>query len=242
MSTEDYFQKNEMKTTINSTQSTENWNWFLNRLEDRLSGYDKLEEKFINLMNTYKYIIQMHYIRNIMDLELFAKGLECYDDFVSIKSITVNDIQWRQLWNILENYSKKTQYNCTLSQMIVQGFNIKLNDVVNHPCWSTVKEIQIFALNKIFIDCDVIEEGIQLSIFALTWESIGMHRIVLNGSNGGPHNETTALGYGKNGEAGIPGGDGGHFIGVGQHFINATNLRIEANGGNGGPGQNGANG
>lgn len=39
----------------------------------------------------------------------------------------------------------------------------------------------------------------------------------------------------RNGE---PGGNGGHFFGVGQQFINANQLEMKVKDGNGGPGQN----
>lgn len=130
--------------------------------------------------------------------------------------------------------------------MIVHGYNIKMSDVIKHLCWLMANDIEIFAQNKIFIDSDVYKEGIkiQLSIFAPTWEAIGDHRIILKGTDGAPHELSTApqKGTKSNGEPGLPGNVGGHFFGVGQHLINANNLTIESIGGNGGPGQNGANG
>lgn len=124
--------------------------------------------------------------------------------------------------------------------MTVKGFNIRISDVIKHECWSTASDIKIFALHKISIDCDVIKNSAQLSIYAPTWESIGNQEIILSGENGESHK--IQLVAGKNGEPGLPGGAGGLFIGVGQNFINADELIIKANGGDGGPGQNGAKG
>ena len=105
-------------------------------------------------------------------------------------------------------------------------------------------------MNKIFFDStiDKSEKDPQLFIIAPTWEVFGKQRIVLDGKPVKPHYRSRAKSSsfnsenGTDGLPGLPGGPGRHFFGVGEKFINAEYLEIQANGGKGRIGQDGENG
>lgn len=143
-------------------------------------------------------------------------------------------------------------------KLIVKGYVVLMSKVIEAECWSTAKFIDIFALNKVFIDVDVDKNRKQaaISIISPIWEIIlseiekyeqKYKRISMIGEHGIDY--TTAANNAKknreNGEIGLPGrpgGPGGNFLGIGSLFINEQHLLIDVNGGHGGEGQRGGNG
>ncbi|KAF8789166.1 hypothetical protein HNY73_007130 [Argiope bruennichi] len=103
--------------------------------------------------------------------------------------------------------------------------------------------LHIFALKTIFIDEDISLPGLELRIISPKWEILGTRTIHLDGIDGEPHSEDEAEDgiasgrKGKDGKPGMPGKPGGNFFGIGAFFVNAANLTVTVNGGNGGPGQ-----
>lgn len=114
-----------------------------------------------------------------------------------------------------------------------------------------LQQIMLFAIEKVFIDTDLIAIGdeLQVVIISPVWEIVGKRKIILNGSSPEPHKDNKARDGNQNGnkngvrgKAGLPGGPSGSFYGIGELFISGENLQIHANGGNGGDGQNGGDG
>lgn len=114
----------------------------------------------------------------------------------------------------------------------------------NYSVTKQIKTIAIFALNTIFIDEDIICPESQITFIAPKWEIIGNRTIDLSGFNAHhyKHGNTTKdviQNHDKNGKPGYPGGPGGFFFGIGEEFVNGQSLRIVANGGKGGTGEDG---
>ncbi|XP_043474844.1 uncharacterized protein LOC122506613 [Leptopilina heterotoma] len=113
------------------------------------------------------------------------------------------------------------------------------------------KILEIFALEKIIIDEDLIGrvDGLDVFIFAPIWEIVDSRQITLDGIPGeqirGNLNPKARNGNqvtnpnGLNGKAGVSGGAAGTFFGFAETIINAQNLKISLNGGNGSDGQDG---
>ncbi|OXU21987.1 hypothetical protein TSAR_012667 [Trichomalopsis sarcophagae] len=149
-----------------------------------------------------------------------------------------------------------TKATCEDGKFNIQGQFVKLSDVskLKVPTCKEqrVKEIRLFASNRVFIDCDYSDIGteIQFSIIAPTWEVVGKRKIILDGKPGQNADNETALftdsrpgSRGIDGKPGKPGGPAGNFLGIGKHFFDdGYLLEISARGGRGGQGQNGTNG
>lgn len=114
--------------------------------------------------------------------------------------------------------------------------------------WESVASVEIYALDMLLIDMDLIAIGqkLELYIVAPIWVIVGERKIVLDGSDGDSlpkaKNGIFPGGDGENGEAGLPGGSAGTFFGVATTLIRGEQLVISANGGIGGPGQEGGDG
>lgn len=159
--------------------------------------------------------------------------------------------------NILKTVLSQTVYNQSFpiclknDELMVTGNTVKISDVIrNAKCWNEANVIKVFALHRVIIDADIdkIGKNSTIAIIAPKWRVIGKRQINLAGHNGNAHdppnamNGRTAKEDGKIGEPGLAGGSGGYFFGIGNQFENDELLEINANGGRGGPGQNGGNG
>ena len=141
---------------------------------------------------------------------------------------------------------------------LISGRVLNLSDIppkndrqCNTATGQVTKIIELFSNERVYIDKDFIEIGEELSIaiIAPIWEVVGNRKIILDGAAGKPHypNKVNRSIFGGSctilpGKAGLPGGRGGSFYGIGRTFINGQNLVIRANGGNGGDGQSGSDG
>lgn len=130
----------------------------------------------------------------------------------------------------------------------VAGNNVKMSEVWKRAQRNGVKAIDVFAMNRVFLDETIQANGVKLTIVAPMWE-VGSSDVVtvsLNGQDGedlAPAVNSQALSdNGTSGRQGNPGRPGGHFFGVGDVFLKPELLRIEANGGDGGDGQDGGRG
>lgn len=146
------------------------------------------------------------------------------------------------------NNNKNNTVICLPNKLVVKGNIIRMSEILNMTCIQTAKYVELFALESVIIDKNFTKSGqVQLSIIAPKWEIINQTKIVLDGKSVFPlHNinDQAASGIGryKDGKPGKPGESSGSFLGIGKEFVNAENLHIHLNGGDGGPGQSGGNG
>lgn len=245
--------KNELNENIKSIESSSVWYTFLNNIYEKLSEYDAQKMKIdLRTRNIIEQCSILTDERRVSDTNLkeFLTAFGIQLIYNNIADLMVNAYELKDLKSILIAFTSNAYTSCTNDELIVNGYNLKLSDVMNIECWQNAKYIRIMALNRIYIDASLIKMGIeaQVSIIAPAWEINGSQMIILNGAPAENHNKSSArngVGHSENGGDGLPGmvgGLAGHFLGIGRQFIGAENLEIHANGGDGGAGQNGGNG
>lgn len=140
--------------------------------------------------------------------------------------------------------------------LLISGSQLKFSDIptkeerIKNSLPIKGEIIKFFAKEQIIIDRDINEIGDEMNIVIIApiCQVDGFRIINLDGSSGKVHAVTQAKNgtnynlNGENGKSGVQGGRGGSFYGICQIFINVENLIINANGGNGSPGQNGVDG
>ncbi|XP_034951234.1 uncharacterized protein [Chelonus insularis] len=247
--------KNDMQNIVDSIEQMKDYYDFLNNVHENLAAYKsqnlRNDTRITNIITSCTSSTNS-VVQNIMDLENIVNEIGSNNTYQKIKTLTLNRFQLKHLKDVFRSFTTKLDISCVSSskQMVVKGYNIRISDVVKMDCWTNAKIVQIFALNKVFIDSTLNKTGaeMQLSLIAPTWEVVGGPKIILDGKAGEPHEKESAKSSsfnsenGANGLPGHPGGPAGHFFGVGKHFINSEYLEIYTNGGIGGPGQHGGNG
>lgn len=242
--------------TIEYLNSSLKWYNFLLKLHERLSEYEiQKDANKYNITNLTDQITKNGHSEvkiTEIDLEQFLCEISMKEHYIYIKDITIiNQLKLNVLSNILNlTLKNKMQFLCENNTLVVTGRYVKLTDVVILVCPDDIPFINIFALNKIFINTNLDKTGdkVKLSIIAPTWEIIGSQKIILDGKPGAAHNVLIAeagINPGNNGTDGKPGLPVVllvFFLGIGKTFINGKNLQISANGGKGGSGQHGGNG
>lgn len=136
------------------------------------------------------------------------------------------------------------------SKLILRGWNCKMSDIIQHKNWTNATSIEIFALDTLTFDADIIKSGqsARVLIIAPKWKIHGIRFISLNGKHGinefvGPAANGTKSGEDeKDGMSGADGTPGGSFFGFGDEFSEDGELVVRAGGSHGAPGQNGGNG
>lgn len=241
--------------TMQYLSESRTWYNFLNNLNDHLSKYDMQDhdgkEHF-----TPDIIEQMSIGENEtksvneIGLKPLLDGIDS-KLYLDIEHMPVNSARLNTLKSMLHqtlNYDIETK--CITDKLVVTGQNIKMSEVMQILCKKPIQYIEVFALNKLYIDTDIDKTGqsVQISLISPIWEIVNQRKIILDGKAGKPlHEERARNGIGrmKDGEAGKPGNPGqpaGHFLGIGQKFINEQNLQVHVNGGAGSNGQHGGKG
>lgn len=147
-----------------------------------------------------------------------------------------------------DNSNENNTVICLSNKLVVKGNTIRMSEILNITCLSTAKYIQLFALESVIIDKNFTKSGqVQLAIIAPKWEIYNQTKIVLDGNSLFPLHSikdqaASGIGRYKDGKPGKPGESSGSFLGIGKEFVNAENLQIHLNGGDGWPGQHGGNG
>ena len=184
---------------------------------------------------------------NHFDVNDINQTIEQIKFFKGIRhNITYNTLEWiHALAPTIERIRQLTnapEIQAAHNLLSVKGIIVGTNDVVsalqNHQ---QANRVDVFSLNKLFIDENLIKLGISLNLIAPHWKVVGQRVINLSGVPGlaganGVHST------GSDGQPGGLGGNGGNFYGKGKAFDGIDNLVINTNGGSGGIGGNGGNG
>lgn len=186
--------------------------------------------------------------------------------FSTIKHLHINAFKLKLLQSIWDQSMQPISIDCSTDGkfLIAKGFNVLIRDIIESDCWTNAMHIEIFALNKVFLDANIDKPSAYLSIISPAWEIVlksGI-QIELSGPNAinytvpaksgenivewevignDGENYSPLMNTAKNGVPGMPGGPGGQFFGIGES-INHNWLEINLNGGRGGNGQDGGNG
>lgn len=252
--------ENGLSTSMQYLSGAKDWYQFSVKLQNDVSQYNvqqNLAGFNVNAMveNLNKLIIQID--TNNTEMLFKDTGIKEFVDRVNglnnagMENLKINSIKLKSLKNLLQrSMITPIDSSCTANGLIVKGYNIKMSEVVNIKCDSTLTKI--IAINKIFIDANVKKPETQFQIISPNWEIIGDHTFELPGLNGANYDSPppqAAAGMpgspgapGIHGEPGRPGHQGGHFFGIGSTFISGQTLKIISNGGLGGNGQDGGNG
>ncbi|XP_018011522.1 uncharacterized protein LOC108668780 [Hyalella azteca] len=245
-----------------ATYIKESYGWyeFLYNLYEKLSTYDvQAHRSRYNVANIADWgqegkrqgiSITHHNFRH------FLVMLKPFDviGHKDIENITVDDLRVKELSLVTNLTMKRFQASCQSNKLTIKGDSIKFSEAILEIANCKCNTVEIFALNKIFIDENLnkIGEKLKLTMIAPTWEVIGKRVINLSGADGQLHNSTKARNgstdwenYSPRGADGMPGfhgGPAGSFFGIGTTFNNGNMLTITASGGNGGSGQHGGDG
>lgn len=224
------------------------WYAYLLKLHDILSEF-KVQK---NVEDYQKYVsdvmelctIDQREQKKVKDIGLkqFLKLIGVASLDPTIEDMTVNSSKLKKLIAVLhrtmQDYGTKF---CSPKRLLVQGYNVKISDVIKMNCSGDIQFREIFVINNLFIDADINEVGVdlQLMIISPSWEIIGTRSITLNGKDAEMHSQSAAPngeGQNINGVAGKPGKKGfsaGCFTAVGDKFINDGELKVYLTGGRG---------
>lgn len=137
---------------------------------------------------------------------------------------------------------------CTFT---VQGRFVKTSDIDLAFCKTEIRNLNVFALDTIFVDKGFILVGkdISATLIAPKWDVTSSGRdnrteLAFNGATGpsspGKAQSGTAIAIdGQPGKPGGPGYNGGRVLAISQNFKNSDKLELSADGGEGGKGQDG---
>lgn len=171
------------------------------------------------------------------------------------KQYTPNDFQLTTLNEILNITLWQTpKITCEESyrKLVVKGDYVRLSEIDMNMCGSNLRRVEIYALHTVFIDCDIDAVGkrLELVILASKWFISGDRTLNLSGLDGGNFEYDAIVNYPRpdaddgfprlsgngfnphtrpkasDGLPGKPGGNAGHFYGIGSQFINADRLQI----------------
>ncbi|CAG8481471.1 23625_t:CDS:1, partial [Dentiscutata erythropus] len=205
-----------------------------------------------------KKISQLNFIKLVKPKSLEFQGNT--DSLCSLISKPIQDI------NTLTTLPSKKE--CKQGQVLtIKGIIIGTEDLISVSNYQRFSEINVYCLNSLFIDEDIIAPGVNLSFISPRWYVIGKRRINLQGLSGPSHKTSKAKNgktdqrgakieveninkekeaskemNGENGLPGLPGHNGGHFYAIGNYFFDLSSLTINVSGGNGGQGQDGGDG
>ncbi|XP_031639742.1 uncharacterized protein LOC116351742 [Contarinia nasturtii] len=177
----------------------------------------------------------------------YAKRIDQTKNTFNLKQMILNSNKLKMFNALLGLVTQNSTSDNSSNRLLVKGYNVKLSDFKNDINSNEIQHIRVFALNKIFVDIDIDKTGKenQILFIAPEVEVVSERTIILNGASGESHdvpapNEAVASGAkGNGGKAGKPGGPAGKFSCIAFKFSNSGGLKIQANGGTGGPGQNG---
>ncbi|CAJ0754669.1 23666_t:CDS:2, partial [Entrophospora sp. SA101] len=213
----------------------------------------ELEEEFD------KKIFQLEFIKLIKPESLKIKG-NTSSWYHSIIYKSIQDI------DTLKTPPEKDQQGKVLT---FKGLIIGAEDINAAMEDKELSEVNVYSLNSLFIDEDIIAPGVNLTLMSPKWHVVGKRKISLKGKPGTWHqpkqidendgnsekidendgnseqiderDENSEQIHGRDGLPGLPGYNGGHFYAKGKKFFNLSSLTIDVSGGDGGQGQDGGN-
>ena len=134
-------------------------------------------------------------------------------------------------------------------KLLLQGYFPRVSQITNElHKYASIESIEIHGLHTVLIDEDLSGDklqGVDVTIIAPKWVVTNKRTIQLTGKEGNnPYTRRANDGAnpgnaGTDGQAGLPGGNGGHFFGFGLVFSGIERLKVISKGGKGGPGQAG---
>lgn len=172
--------------------------------------YDDDKQKWMTVIENYLH--DLNYPRN-----LFVNLKTIFDEQKSLTTDDVNvklDDLMKQVVNHVDYDSafqahvirivKEALRNVTVNiscqrdsviKLTVSGEFLRLSQIVNNANCPNYQVLEIFAIEKIVIDCDLIGGNILVAIFAPVWEIVMNRRIVLDGASRNLTNDDYMVGF-----------------------------------------------
>lgn len=184
------------------------WYNFLKNLPIILSKYD-VQRDLTQYAEVIR-ILQSHIADSESNKQSIIESLKVLlykiskDDFerelIGIKDVSLDNHKLKHLNHILN----LTLKNNTISsregdKLIIKSRYVKLSDIASED-FTNVKSMEIFALNKVFIDTslNMTTDLSQIFIISPEWEIIGYPEIRLNNKSKSAHNVESIVGVGQN--------------------------------------------
>lgn len=247
------FEIDRLKNTVEFLRESKKWYSFLDDFKGILHEYGSLggnDQVIGDLIKNCN--ITENEMKKVSDIGL-NQLLERMNSTIPpvLAETKVDSRKLNALRTILhQSLIDRVRSNCGKNVLVVKGYDVNLSEINRINCEANT--VEIFALHKVFIDTDIdaytTGKREQITIIAPIWEIVGDRKIILNGENGIPHyplHASNGQNRAENGDDGMPGNpavSAGHFVAIGNHFINDEYLTIELNGGEGGHGQSGGKG
>lgn len=140
-----------------------------------------------------------------------------------------------RLLDITVRQAARVSCDTDSTRLVVSGDYVRLSDVDLNACGDIdkLKVLNVFALHTVIVDkgLDAVGREWQVSIIAPRWVVDGEQHIGLSGSDaaavgGEAAANSTGSKAGDDGVPGAPGGNAGHFLGIGREFVNGDKLKV----------------
>lgn len=213
------------------------WYGFLSSLYEEFSSYDFREDltKY-NVANIDDWGSTGKRQGIFIDAKNFAAFAKKQKNGDSMDGVQPTQQQLDVLNRMLDVMLKQQPvYECVAANttLVVRGEFVRLKNINLTQCGDALKVLNVFALDTVFVDEGIDRTGQQwkVAIVAPRWYIYGNEVVInLNGSRGedvaGEAANATSPRPGDAGLPGLPGGNAGHFLGIGRVFENGNKLKI----------------
>lgn len=243
----------ELRGTEKYFRESKEWYSFLIQLYESLSEYN-VQKNISQYRSDAAELIAQFSIEEYEEKNVDSTNLKQFLDrigsnmYETIKNFTINAYKSNAIIKVLNQTTNAVVTSiCINGELIIEGEYVHISKVNKLKCPRKITSIVIHS-QRMYIDGDVDKTGEAITFFVHSyyWQVLGQRKFILSGADGNsqssaPDGIETGE-NGSNGKPGLPGGYAGAFVGYGKIFKNAENLSIYANGGRGGPGQNGGKG
>ena len=188
-------------------------------------------------------------LKNIINVDDVKKIIDDINFLKNIKDkITCNIGSWKSalIDKIAEKFKNltdepKVEFVEATGILTLKGALIGMEDINKalreRP---TTRELNVCALNTLFLDADLTKPGLSVSFIAPEWKINAPLTINLSGVPG--ENGPDGLNPRDHGKPGLCGKNGGHFLGLAYNIKQIHHLTVNTSGGKGGSGGKGVKG
>lgn len=178
----------KLTTFKNYIKNSRTWYNFLLKLRDHLSTYSAQwsvsDAKGSHLANQYVGQQKDDTISaGKIGISSIVELLWGIKEKNAIENVQVNQYKLKAIQTLWKNAMSKNEISCTPDRLVAKGYFVALSEVAKASCWKTANFIDIFALNKVFIDIDTedTKPNSQMTIISPTWEIIQDNLIIPKG-------------------------------------------------------------
>ncbi|XP_065208860.1 uncharacterized protein LOC135837493 [Planococcus citri] len=230
---------------IQYTDRSKKWYKFLIELHNRLHTYEIQKDISNGLCTELANAVAVAHTKAINNtIPLLGPLKKCFPKYDyelnEIAKITLDEPKLNTLRRILDTALKYNLYHlCDSNKLTMKGNTVKLSDIFKCNREPIPNNIEIFALNKVFIDTDLnmTSNEAKLRIIAPTWENLGIRKITLADGHSSPKAQRVIIlkENSTDGETKPPGTSPENFLGIGETSTDLQELTITVNYGQSNP-------